>query len=76
MNSNIRFGWLSGCAVLLALAADLFLVPALLTLTLRKKAALSHRRHPPRDDRNHPGRTGYTLAAVQTFGLTIVRISC
>ena len=36
--SNIRFGWLSGCSVLFALAADFLLVPALLTIVLRKKA--------------------------------------
>lgn len=36
--SNIRFGWLSGCAVLFALAADFFLVPALLSLAYGKRA--------------------------------------
>ena len=37
--SNIRFGWLSGCAVLFALAADFFLVPALLTLAYGQRTA-------------------------------------
>ncbi len=36
--SNIRFGWLAGCSVLLALAADFLLVPALLTIVIGKKA--------------------------------------
>jgi predicted RND superfamily exporter protein len=36
--SNIRFGWLSGCSVLFALAADFLLVPALLTIVLKRKA--------------------------------------
>jgi predicted RND superfamily exporter protein len=44
LNSNIRFGWLTGCAVLIALAADFFLVPALLTLALKKKATASQSR--------------------------------
>lgn len=35
--SNVRFGLLAGCAVLLALAADFFLVPALLSLAYGKK---------------------------------------
>jgi predicted RND superfamily exporter protein len=34
--NNIRFGLLTGCAVLFALAADFFLVPALLTLIYGK----------------------------------------
>ncbi len=34
--SNIRFGLLAGCAVLLALAADFFLIPALISLVYRK----------------------------------------
>jgi predicted RND superfamily exporter protein len=37
--NNIRFGWLSGCAVLFALAADFLLVPALLSLAYGKRAA-------------------------------------
>jgi uncharacterized protein len=37
--SNIRFGLLAGCAVLFALAADFFLVPALLTLAYGKRTA-------------------------------------
>lgn len=37
LSSNARFGLLSGCAVLFALAADFFLVPALLVLVYRKK---------------------------------------
>lgn len=37
LNSNIRFGWLSGCAVLFALAADFFLIPALLSLSIVEK---------------------------------------
>ena len=37
LSSNVRFGLLSGCAVLFALAADFFLVPALLVLIYRKK---------------------------------------
>jgi predicted RND superfamily exporter protein len=37
LNSNIRFGWLAGSAVLLALAADFFIVPALLTLAYGKR---------------------------------------
>jgi predicted RND superfamily exporter protein len=41
LNSNIRFGWLSGSSVLLALAADFFLVPALLTIVTEKKKAAS-----------------------------------
>ena len=36
LSSNIRFGLLSGCAVLFALVADFLLVPALLTLIYRK----------------------------------------
>lgn len=36
--SNIRFGWLTACAVYFALAADFFLVPALLSLVYGKKA--------------------------------------
>lgn len=35
--SNVRFGLLTGCAVLFALAADFFLVPALLSLAYGKK---------------------------------------
>ncbi len=35
--SNIRFGWLAGCAVLFALVADFFMVPALLTLAYGKQ---------------------------------------
>ncbi len=34
---NIRFGLLTGCAVLFALAADFFLVPALLSLIYGKR---------------------------------------
>jgi len=42
LKSNVRFGLLSGTAVLFALAADFFLVPALLTLVSRKQeSALS-----------------------------------
>jgi len=37
LTSNARFGLLSGCAVLFALAADFFLVPALLVMVYRKK---------------------------------------
>lgn len=37
LSSNVRFGLLSGCAVLFALAADFLLVPALLVLVHRKK---------------------------------------
>ncbi len=37
--SNIRFGWLAGCAVLFALAADFFLIPALLSLAYGKRVA-------------------------------------
>ncbi|MEN8136259.1 MAG: MMPL family transporter [Thermodesulfobacteriota bacterium] len=40
LESNVRFGLLTGCAVLFALAADFFLVPALLTITYRKKAPI------------------------------------
>ncbi len=36
--SNIRFGLLAGCAVLFALAADFFLVPALLSLAYGKRS--------------------------------------
>lgn len=36
LSSNVRFGLLSGCAVLFALVADFFLVPALLVLVYRK----------------------------------------
>jgi len=39
LKSNIRFGWLAGCAVLFALAADFFLVPALLKLAYGKQVA-------------------------------------
>lgn len=42
LDSNVRFGYLTGCAVFLALAADFFLVPALLSLIYRRKAALNH----------------------------------
>ncbi|MEE4352449.1 MAG: MMPL family transporter [Desulfatiglans sp.] len=35
--NNIRFGLLTGCAVIFALAADFFLVPALLSLVYQKK---------------------------------------
>jgi predicted RND superfamily exporter protein len=42
LNSNIRFGWLAGCAVLLALAADVFLVPALLALAMRRTKSIAH----------------------------------
>jgi len=38
--SNVRFGLLTGCAVLLALAADFFLVPALLSLVYEKREGL------------------------------------
>jgi predicted RND superfamily exporter protein len=41
LKGNIRFGWLTGCAVLLALAADIFLVPALLTLAMRRKKGIA-----------------------------------
>jgi predicted RND superfamily exporter protein len=41
LKGNIRFGWLTGCAVLLALAADFFLVPALLTLAMRRKKGIA-----------------------------------
>jgi predicted RND superfamily exporter protein len=44
LNSNVRFGWLTGCAVLLALAADFFLVPALLTLAMRRKKGIAQER--------------------------------
>ncbi len=37
LSSNVRFGLLSGCAVLFALAADFFLVPALLVLVYKRK---------------------------------------
>ncbi len=37
--SNIRFGWLSGSAVLFALAADFILVPALLSLAYGRRSA-------------------------------------
>jgi uncharacterized protein len=40
---NVRFGLLSGCAVLFALAADFFLVPALLSLAYGKRAPLDHK---------------------------------
>lgn len=42
LNNNIRFGWLAGCAVLIALAADFFLVPALLTLAMRRTKDIAH----------------------------------
>lgn len=35
--SNARFGLLSGCAIIFALAADFLLLPALLSLVVRKK---------------------------------------
>ena len=37
LSSNARFGLLSGRAVLFALAADFFLVPALLVMVYQKK---------------------------------------
>lgn|GEM_PF-4043110 len=36
--SNIRFGLLSGCAVLFALVADFFLVPALLRIVYGRQS--------------------------------------
>jgi predicted RND superfamily exporter protein len=39
--NNIRFGLLTGCAVIFALAADFFLVPALLTLIYGKAEQMS-----------------------------------
>jgi predicted RND superfamily exporter protein len=47
LNSNVRFGWLTGCAVLLALAADVLLVPALLTLAMRRKKGIAKERLTP-----------------------------
>jgi len=38
LESNVRFGLLTGSAVLLALAADFFLVPSLLTIIYRLKS--------------------------------------
>ena len=35
--NNVRFGLLTGCAVLFALAADFLLVPALLSIIYSKK---------------------------------------
>jgi predicted RND superfamily exporter protein len=39
--NNIRFGLLTSCAVVFALAADFFLVPALLSLVYGKKKSIS-----------------------------------
>lgn len=50
LNSNIRFGWLAGSAVLLALAADFFLVPALLTLAYGKRAKQKSKLEEPLQD--------------------------
>jgi len=43
LTSNIRFGLLTGCAVLFALAADFFLVPALLSLAYGKRTSAPHK---------------------------------
>jgi predicted RND superfamily exporter protein len=52
LSSNIRFGWLAGSAVLLALAADFFLVPALLTLAYGKLTTQKSKAHDGFQGRN------------------------